>query len=122
MKLTNNEIYKLANELTTVIQSLNIYMPAKVNFYIQKNLNILSAAAQEIDKARMEIIQHYGEIKEGQQNYSFSNENLEIANKEFADLLSIDQELDIKILNIEAFGNIELTSIQMQALMFMIED
>ena len=48
-------------------------------------------------------------------------ENLTTAQFELNDLFSLEQEIDIKILNIDDFGNVEFTADQMQLLMFMIE-
>jgi hypothetical protein len=45
MKITNFNIYQLANELTSLAKNDKIYIPAKANFFIQKNINIIAAAA-----------------------------------------------------------------------------
>lgn len=121
MKLTNNQIYTMANQLTQ-ISHLDIYIPAKANFFIQKNISTIAAAAQEIDVARLEILKRYGKLDEQGQHYTIPAENSNIVNQEFNDLFNIEQELDIKTFSIEALGNTEFTTAQMQAIMFMIED
>lgn len=122
MKFNNQQIYQIANNVLSNLDNLNIYIPAKANFFIQKNISILAAAAQEIEKSRLEIAKHYGILdKEGQQ-YKIPEDKLEEASKELEDLFSIGQELDIKTFSIEALGNAEFTPAQMQAMMFMIED
>ena len=122
MKFNNQQIYQIANNVLSNLDNLNIYIPAKANFFIQKNISILAAAAQEIEKSRLEIAKHYGVLdKEGQQ-YKIPEDKLEEASKELEDLFSIEQELDIKTFSIEALGNAEFTPAQMQAMMFMIED
>ena len=122
MKFNNNEIYQIANLLTKVFDSLDIYIPAKANFFIQKNIATFAAAAQEIEKSRLEIAKHYGELDEQGQQYKIPEEKIEEASKELSDLFSIEQDLDIKTFTIEALGNAEFTAAQMQAIMFMIED
>ena len=122
MKFNNNEIYQIANNLISNLNNLNIYIPAKANFFIQKNLQTLAAAAQEIEKSRLEIAKHYGILDEEKQQYTIPEDKLEEASKELEDLFSIEQELDIKTFSIEALGNAEFTPAQMQAMMFMIED
>ena len=122
MKFNNNEIYQIANILAKVFDNLNIYIPAKANFFIQKNISTFAAAAQEIEKSRLEIAQHYGELNEDGQQYKIPEEKIEEASKELNDLFSIEQDLDIKTFTIEALGNAEFTAAQMQAIMFMIED
>lgn len=122
MKFNNQQIYQIANNALSNLDNLDIYIPAKANFFIQKNISILAAAAQEIEKSRIEIAKHYGVLdKEGQQ-YKIPEDKIEEASKELEDLFSIEQELDIKTFSIEALGNAEFTPAQMQAMMFMIED
>ena len=122
MKFNNNEIYQIANILAKVFDNLDIYIPAKANFFIQKNIATFAAAAQEIDKSRLEIAKHYGVLDEEGQQYKIPEEKIEEASKELNDLFSIEQDLDIKTFTIEALGNAEFTAAQMQAIMFMIED
>ena len=122
MKFNNQQVYQIANNILSNLDNLNIYIPAKANFFIQKNTSTLAAAAQEIDKSRIEIAKHYGILDEESQQYKIPKDKLEEASKELNDLFSIEQELDIKTFSIEALGNAEFTPAQMQAMMFMIED
>ena len=122
MKFNNSEIYQIANVLAKTFDNLDIYIPAKANFFIQKNISTLTAAAQEIEKSRLEIAKHYGVLDEEKQQYTIPEDKLEEASKELEDLFSIEQELDIKTFSIEALGSAEFTPAQMQAMMFMIED
>ena len=41
--------------------------------------------------------------------------------KELEDLFSIEQEMNIHMINIDAFGDIELSIEQMNSIMFMVE-
>ena len=122
MKFNNSEIYQIANVLAKTFDNLDIYIPAKANFFIQKNISTLAAAAQEIEKSRLEIAKHYGILDEEKQQYKIPEDKIEEASKELEDLFSIEQELDIKTFSIEALGNAEFTPAQMQTMMFMIED
>ena len=122
MKFNNQQIYQIANNVLSNLDNLNIYIPAKANFFIQKNISTLAAAAQEIEKSRLEIAKHYGVLDEEGQQYKIPEDKLEEASRELEDLFSIEQELDIKTFSIEALGNAEFTPAQMQAMMFMIED
>lgn len=122
MKFNNQQIYQIANNVLGNLDNLNIYIPAKANFFIQKNISTLAAAAQDIEKSRLEIAKHYGVLDEENQQYKIPEDKLEEASKELNDLFSIEQELDIKTFSIETLGNAEFTPAQMQALMFMIED
>ena len=122
MKFNNQQIYQIANNVLSNLDNLNIYIPAKANFFIQKNISTLATAAQEIETSRLEIAKHYGVLDEEGQQYKIPEDKLEEASKELNDLFSIEQELDIKTFSIEALGDAEFTPAQMQALMFMIED
>lgn len=121
MKLTNNTIYQIANNSDQLFDN-NIYIPAKANFYIQKNLALIAAAAQEIEQARMNVAKHYGILDTEKQQYIIPEDKYEIVFNEINDLFSIEQELDIKTFSIETLGDLELTTTQMQNLMFMITD
>lgn len=122
MKFNNNTIYNMAQNLSESMSNLDIYIPAKANFFIQKNISAIAAAAQEIDKSRIDIIRHYGEPDESGEQIVIPRDKMEVASKELEDLFNIEQELDIKTFSIEALGNTEFTAAQMQAIMFMIED
>ena len=122
MKLTNQQIYQYAENLLSVFNdNFNIYIPAKANFYIQKNISTLAAAGQEIERSRLEIAKHYGVLDEEKQQYTIPENKLEEANKELQDLFNIEQDLEIKTFSIEDLGNTEFTAGQMQAIMFMVE-
>lgn len=121
MKLNNQEIYQIASQLEE-LSDMKIYIPAKANFFIQKNINVIKSAATEIEKTRLNIAQQYGVLDEEKNGYYIPPEHIETANKEVLDLFAIEQELDIKKISIEDLGNVEFTPAQMQSLMFMIEE
>lgn len=122
MKFTNMELYEQAQQLMHVFDNENLYIPAKANFYIQKNIKLIIDAGEEIEQARIQIAQHYGTLDQQKNQYIVPPDKIEEANKEIQDLFSIEQNLDIKTIKIEDLGNTELTPKQMQALMFMIEE
>ena len=120
--MTNNEIYKLALDLTNAkFEESNIYIPAAVNFAIQKNKSALMDIAEVIEKGRMDIIQHYGELNE-EGSFVVPKDKLDEANNELKDLLEIEQEIKLYYCDIEALNNVQLTYSQMEAIMFMIEN
>ena len=121
MKFNNNEIYQIANNLSSNLGNLDIYIPAKANFFLQKNIQTLAGAAEEIEKSRIEIIKHYGILDESGQQYQIPADKMEEASRELNDLFMIEQDLDIKTFSIDSLGNAEFTTAQMQSMMFMIE-
>ena len=119
--MTNVEIYNYANALMSVFNE-EMTLPVKVNFYLQKNTNTMIEAGKEIEKARMDIIQKYGTPSEDGQSYEVPAENIEVVNKELEDLFSLEQEIKINEISLEAFANVELTTAQVAAIAFMIKE
>ena len=76
---------------------------------------------KEIEAARMEIGKKYGELKEG--GYEIPSENIEAANSEYTDLMSVEQEVNITTISIDKLpDDLMLTTGQMNALSFMITE
>ena len=119
--MTNGEIYNLAVNLINNFNDNEVYMPAAVAYSIQKNKSAFAAVAEEIEKSRMSIIQHYSKDVEGK-GLVVPQDSIEMANAELMDLLAIEQEITIYMFEIEKIENIQFTSLQIQAIMFMIED
>ena len=122
MKLTNNEIYSHANQLLEVFQDNNQKLPIKINFYLQKNKNTLTALAQEIEKTRIEIARSYGELNSETQQFIIPPEKIAEASKELNDLFNLEQDVNIYMINIDSLSDdYAMTTAQMEAIMFMIE-
>ena len=120
VKMNNGMIYQYALTLNEALNDNDLQMPVAVIFSIEKNKQTLMTIAQDVEKYRMDIIKKYGEEVDG--NYNVPQDKIEIANKELQDLFSIEQEVNIYKFNIEDLGDIKLTSNQMNAILFMIED
>lgn len=122
MKLTNNQIYNYAIELQKNFQDNSQKLPVKINFYLQKNKNILLELAQDIERSRTEIIQSYSVINEETKQSIIPSDKIEEASKEIEDLFSLEQEVQIYTVQIEAFPeDMIFTTGQMEAIMFMID-
>lgn len=120
MKLTNNEIYQYAQNLRAFY--IETKMPVRINFYLQKNNQLIQQAAEEIDKARMEIGAQFGVANEEGTGYNIPPENMADANRELNDLFNLEQDIPIHKFKLDDFDGIELTYQQMSAIMFMIEE
>ena len=119
--MSNAEIYDLNTLINSVFDIKDKkYLPARVNFFIQKNRNLLVKLSNDIERVRFSIIENYGTV-EGDK-YHFTEENILLANKELSDLLKIKQEVDISMIKLSDLDNIEFTQEQMSALMFMIQE
>ena len=88
MIMTNNEIYMHARQLMDTFQDGEQKLPIKINFYLQKNKNTLTALAQDIERARIEIAQNYGTLNETGDQYVIPPEKMAEVNKELTDLFT----------------------------------
>lgn len=120
---TNEEIYNIGNQLSKAFgeEDNEHFFSAKVNFLIHKNKKVIVDAAVEIEKIRLNIVNKYAQLSEEGQ-FSVPQDKIEIVNKELLDLLQIEQELNIYMLDFEDLEDLQFTSAQMEALMFMIEE
>lgn len=122
MILTNDKIYNYAKNLMEAFNDKNQRFPVKINFYLQKNKQILTELAMAIDSERIDIAKNYGTYNEETQQYIIPSEKIEEVNKELMDLLSLEQEVQIYTINIDSLSDdLSLTTAQMEALIFMIE-
>lgn len=122
MILTNNNIYNYANNLIMAFNDNTQKLPIKINFCLQKNKKTLLALAQDIEAARIEIGKTYGEYNKETQQYYIPPEKMAIANQEMNDLFNIEQDVDILTIKYDSLNDdVMLTTVQMEAIMFMID-
>lgn len=122
MKYTNAFIIAFAEAVYEIVNDKELKFPAKVNYAIQKNFKTLYSIYQELEIERVRVCQEYST---GLENgvYLFEDaEKRELAEKELNDLMVMEQEVNIMKFSIDALGDIELTSRQMDVLMNMIKD
>lgn len=121
--LTNEEIYFINKQLNKTFENSQQYLPAKVNFYIQKNKKKIADLANEIEQARAQIIKNFGSpSEENDDKYFIPKDKIQEAQNELTDLLNIKQEIEIFLISINDIENLHFTLPQMEALMFMIEE
>ena len=122
MKMTNMHIYDIANALAEQFQDKEIKLPVKVNFYLQKNKNVLISLGQELEKERLNIIQKYADLDAETEQYVVSEDKTADAIKELNELFALEQEVPVYTVSIDALEGVDFTAGQMEALLFMIED
>lgn len=124
MKMTNEQIYLTAEMLVNNFNknTKNIYLPAKINFFLQKNINLILQLSKEIEESRLNIARQYGTLNSEQTAFIISEEKEKEANLELQDLLSLTQEVNIHKLKLNDFENINLSFDQMSAILFMIDE
>lgn len=121
MKLTNKQIYSYTRNLLS-LNIGDIKMPVKVGFFLQKNIQKLAAAGQEIEEARDKVARDFGKLNEEGNMFIVPPELIGAAQKELDDLFNIEQDIDIHIFKISDFDGIELTYQELSAITFMIEE
>lgn len=121
MLLTNNQIYSYAAQLSQ-LELQDCKIPVKIGFFLQKNIQVIAAAGQEIEQARIKIAQTFGELSADGTQFIVPPEKMSIAQQELNDLFNLEQNLNIHIFKLDDFNNIELTYTQLSAIMFMIEE
>lgn len=121
MKLTNQEIFAYASLLTQAFSDPDQRLPIKINFYLQKNKNILIELAQDIEKTRLEIAQSNGHLDEEKGSYAIDPDKIDLVQKELEELFTLEQDVNIYTIDIDSLSDdLTLTTGQMEALMFMI--
>lgn len=121
--MTNEEIYMHATALNAAFEEMsNVVMPVKVHFYFQKNMTNIISMAQDLEKARMDIMQKYGTLDEETRTYKFEDDKIAQANQDIIDLFSVEQEVKINAIPLEWLDTLELTAQQINAFSFMIAD
>ena len=120
--MKKSEIYGIAAQLVEYVTNLNLALPVKVNFYLQKNINAIITIAQELETERGKILDTYGTINGETGNYDFEEDNLQKANQELIDLFNLEQEVPIYEIALSAFDDVVLDTNQFKAISFMIKD
>ena len=121
MKYNNQLIYEY-NKNLFIFNDCNIKMPVRINFYLQKNIQLIRQAAEEIEMARLNIAASFGTPNEEGTGYNIAPDKIAEVNKELNDLFNLEQELNLHIFKLSDFDNIELTFQELSAIMFMIEE
>lgn len=121
MILKNQKIYEHASNLL-IFNNCNLKMPVRINFYLQKNIQLIREAAEDIERARFGIGAQFGSPNEEGTGYNIPAENMAEANRELNDLFNLEQDLNIHTFKLDDFNGIELDYQQMSAIMFMIEE
>lgn len=124
MVMTNKEIYIAADLLSQQFQknTSNIQLPVKINFFLQKNINLILKMGQEIENARINIAKQYGILNNDNSFYSIPEDKEEFVNQELNDLFNLTQEVNIHKLKLNDFENINLSFDQVSAILFMIDE
>lgn len=123
MLYANEELYLILKNLNEQIFSqTDLIFPVKINFYIQKNKNLLIPLVQEIEDTRIKIVSANGTLNKETNQYSIDPDKMPIVIDELNKLFAIQQEVNFYQCELKDLGDVPLTMQQMNALMFMIKE
>lgn len=118
---TNGELYSLSQNLIENPIKEDTYIPIKLNFYIQKNIETIMSEYQKIEKHRINIVKHYGEFDDKGQ-ITIPQDKIAEVNAELDNLSEIKQEIDLHMLTLEEVQDLKLSTGELKSIMFMIEE
>ena len=124
IQFSNAQIYSIAIQLNNQFlkEDATMVLPVRVNFPLQRNIKTFTDAANLIDITRLDIGRKYGTYDPKTESYTIKEENMDKVNQELKNLSEIEQVIDVQKIPLSALSNIALTTAQMQALLFMIEE
>lgn len=120
--MTNGEVYTITEKLNGLFEGCDQRFPAKVNFYITRNVNAFFKYSQSLDQERYRIIQAYGTVDGKTGKVTMSEENREKANRELQELYDLESEIEFKKIPLSWLDGLDFTHKQMQGILFMIEE
>lgn len=129
MKLTlSNE--RIVNTINVLGELNNAKLPVKVAYAITKNINKINSELKAYNKEKAKLIEKYGEKdKEGKLkvdkkgNIPLKKEHIEDYNRDIAELLAIENEMDIHMINLDDLlnSNCNISPAGLVAIDFMID-
>jgi hypothetical protein len=122
-KFSNEEIYQYINNYKEIFnKEEDVFLPAKISYLIQYNMQQFEKRYNLIEKERMNIGKKYGKLDESG-NYNILPENMEKAQKELDQLAEIEDMIDIHYIPLSELEkeNMNLSLKQIRFLMFMID-
>lgn len=119
MLLSNNFIYNIAS---SDLKLEDFALPVRLGFFLYKNFNTLMAAAEEIEAARVRILETYGEFQDDTGEFLVAQDKIPLAEAELKELFSLTQEIDIHVFKLSEFNDISLPNKYLSSILFMIEE
>ena len=122
MVLTNFEIYDLAIRSQVFYEDKVSQFPAKVGFYLFKNLKTLKELAIEIEEMRKGIINSFQPEQLEDGTYVIAPEVQQKLQRQLDSLSELPQDIPLYKLKLEDFDGVKLTGEQLNVLVDMIEE
>ncbi len=123
MEYTNEQLYTILQKLNKeILTNEDLIFPTMLNFYIQKNKNLLLPLVEEIENVRIKIISSHGDLAEETNQYKIHEDEKDEVINELNKLFSITQTVNFYTCGIDSLKDVPLTMAQMDALMFMLKE
>lgn len=130
MKLNlSNE--RIVNTINVLGELNNAKLPVKVAYAITKNINKINSELKAYNEEKAKLIDKYGEKDEKGKlkvdekgNIPLKEEHMEEWNRDIAELLSIENEIDIHMIQLDDLLNSDysISPAELTAIDFMIEE
>lgn len=124
MQFTNKNILELTEGLTALLQD-SVALPALVSFAAVRNFKTLQPIAEDINKARISILQKYSDKVDTAEEaiyYTFPDDAVPIVQKELDDLLNAMTDLPLVTFTIDKLSGYDIPLKTMNILYFMVAD
>ena len=120
MKLSNERIVNTINVLGDLN---NAKLPVKVAYAITKNINKIDIELKSYNEEKTKLINKYAEKNEDG-NVVLKEEHIEDWNRDIKELLSIENEVDIHMIQLDDLlnSNYDISPAELAAIDFMISE
>ena len=119
MKLTN---LQLINSEQVLVKLKAQELPIKVAYKLNKAIKEIAEKINFINEQKNEFIKKYGKEENG--NYSIAQddrENIDLFLRDFKEVLSIEEEVNIEPFDLKDFENVMLSSEDFEMISFLFE-
>lgn len=120
--MKNSEIKVLYQGIMDLISDSNLKLDAQTSFYIAKNKLALEPIYTLIQDEERKIWMKYGKVNEKTGDLTVPIDSISSWEKEMNELLSIENEIDIKQIELEKFNKVEISISTMQKIIKMIKE
>jgi hypothetical protein len=103
------KIIEIINNTENINQLLQMELPVKVSYRINRIVNKLSPEIKIFNYSVSKLLQKYGkEDTERKGNYTIKKENVEAFNKEFEEIGNTEIKLDFEKIKVEDLGDVTI--------------
>ena len=117
--MTNGEVIQLYEGILKLEEEKELRLPIFVGYAIAKNKVMLQAEVNIILELRKKIIMKYS--KDGEEEVIIPKEKVDACNKEIAELWSMENGIELIMIPITAFEDLQFTLEEMKTLQNMIK-